>query len=219
MSYFGVYGKLGKAKGTYPLLAALKRMKERGIRAGLLVMAHERPDGQGAFRHYVRTNGLLDRVCQLPFLPHWRVPEFIRRCIALCCLEQDFPIRFHDPVVAREILTCGACLVGSTEVIYKLPHADKLVDGYNCIAIADINKIDDLERQLIAVLEDRDRARQIGSRARHYCVELERNNTFPQRLAMILGDIVETGRRSPENVFHGPPQRAGRVRGGLVDLR
>jgi glycosyltransferase involved in cell wall biosynthesis len=70
LSYCGVYGKLGKAKGTYQLLAALKRMKERGIRAGLLVMAHERPEAQSAFHDYVTANKLLDRVCQLPFLPH-----------------------------------------------------------------------------------------------------------------------------------------------------
>jgi glycosyltransferase involved in cell wall biosynthesis len=206
LSYFGVYGKLGKAKGTYQLLAALKRMKERGIRAGLLVMAHERPEAHGAFHDYVTTNNLLDRVCQLPFLPHWRVPEFIRQCVAVCCLEQDFPIKFHDPVVAREVLTCGSCLVGSTEIIGKLPHAEKLVDDYNCIAINDVNNIDDLECRMIAILEDQDRLRRIGHRARQYCVELEQNNTFPQRFAALLSDLVEMGRLSPENVLHGPPQ-------------
>ena len=43
--------------------------------------------------------GLTDRVLQIPFLPHWRVPEFLRGCLAVCCLEQDFPIGFHTPII------------------------------------------------------------------------------------------------------------------------
>ena len=56
--------------------------------------------------------GLADRVLQIPFLPHWRVPEFLRGCLAVCCLEQGFPIEFHAPMIPREVLLCGTCLVG-----------------------------------------------------------------------------------------------------------
>ena len=53
---------------------------------------------------------------QLPFLPHWRVPEFLRGCLAVCCLEQGFQITFHTPIIPREVLfissnpwdACGA---------------------------------------------------------------------------------------------------------------
>jgi glycosyltransferase involved in cell wall biosynthesis len=210
LSYFGIYGKLGKAKGTPSLLAAFKRVKDRGLRAGLLVMAHERPAADDAFREYLKTNGLEERVCQLPFLPHWRVPEFIRRCVAICCLEQDFPITFHDPVIAREVLTCGGCLVGSTEIIQKLPHAHKLINGYNCIAVNDVKKIEDLERELISVLEDPDRVEQIRRRAREYGVEIEARNTFPRRLESILSDIAETRQLSPMNIRQEPVQSRGR---------
>jgi glycosyltransferase involved in cell wall biosynthesis len=212
LSYFGVYGKLGKAKGTASLLAALKRLKDRGLRAGLLVMAHERPSARNAFQDHVKANGLEDRVCQLPFLPHWRVPEFIRRCVAICCLEQDFPIAFHDPVTAREVLTCGGCLVGSSEVIRKLPDPDKLRDGYNCLVVDDVNQIDGLERKLISVLEQSGRTEQIKRRARQYGVEIETGNSFPQRLESILGDIAGTGRLSLENIRQQPAQsREARV--------
>ena len=117
--YVGVYGKLGKDKGTFALLAALKSMKSAGRRVGLLVMAHERPSAQHRFRDLVQDYGLQDAIVQIPFLPHWRVPDFIRACIAVCCLEQNFPIKFHDPVVAREVMLCGGCLIASANSLEK----------------------------------------------------------------------------------------------------
>jgi glycosyltransferase involved in cell wall biosynthesis len=199
LQYVGVYGKLGRAKGTRQLVDAIKQLNDRGLRLGLLAMAHERPSTRDAFRKMVSAHGLEDRVCQIPFLPHWRVPEFIRRCVALCSLEQDFPIKFHDPVVAREIMVCGGCLVGSQEVLGKLPQADKLVDGRNCIAVADIDDIDDLARRLGSVVEHPDRSAQIRRQARQYAMELETHSTFPRRFESILDDLVETGRLSPGN--------------------
>jgi hypothetical protein len=142
-------------------------------------------------------------VCQIPFLPHWRVPEFIRRCVALCSLEQDFPIKFHDPVVAREILTCGGCLLGTSEVLGKLPQADRLIDGRNCIAVADVNDVDDLARRLASVVEDPAKSAEIRRRGRRYALELEAHSTFPRRFESILNDIVETGQLSPGNIRPG----------------
>ncbi len=190
--YIGVYGKLGRSKGSFALLQALKKMKDDGKPIGLLAMAHEPPMAQNAFRNYAMTNALHDRICQLPFLPHWRVPEFIRACAAVCCLEQDFPIVFHTPVVAREVLTSGACLVGALEVIRKLPSPEKMVDGYNCLAIPNVNVIEDLVQKLTFAIENADGVRQIGVRAREYARIVERENVFPQGLASILADVVQT---------------------------
>jgi glycosyltransferase involved in cell wall biosynthesis len=197
LTYFGVYGKLGRAKGTYSLLAALKRMRDHGLHVGLLAMAHEHPAAGHAFRKYVIENGLEERVCQLPFLPHWRVPEFIRKCVAICCLEQDFPIKFHDPVVAREVLTCGGCLVGSAEIIQKLPHAHKLRDGHNCVMVKDINDIEDLERRLTAILESPARMQSMRCRARQFAIEIETDST--RWLESHLYGMLNSKRRTPCN--------------------
>jgi glycosyltransferase involved in cell wall biosynthesis len=199
LSYFGIYGKLGRTKGTYALLRAVKELKEEGAAAGLLVLAHEFP-ASAAFREAVAASGLQERVCQLPFVPHWRVPEFILRCVAVCCLEQDFPIAFHTPAVAREVLTCGGCLVGSMEVVRKLPLAHKLVDGYNCVALADVNDTASLKRGLRCVLDEPERVAEMRQRAREHGAELDRDNAFPRKLESILSDIVQTGRLRPENV-------------------
>jgi glycosyltransferase involved in cell wall biosynthesis len=206
LSYFGVYGKLGRTKGTYALLEAIKRMRAHDFPVGLLIMGHEPGVSQGGIRKYLTANGLEDSVCQLPFLPHWRVPEFIRRCIAICCLEQDFPIRFHAPVVAREVLTCGGCLVASTEIVQKVRAARKLIDDYNCIAVKDVTNVDDLEQRLISTVQRPDLVKQIRLRAREHAIEIELGNRFPQRLESILMDIVQTGQLSSENRQKGHEQ-------------
>jgi glycosyltransferase involved in cell wall biosynthesis len=138
LPFFGIYGKLGETKGSFALLAAMQRLKQEGVRVGLVAMAHGWPALEQKFRARAEELGVADRVLQIPFLPHWRVPEFLRSCLAVCCLEQDFPILFHTPIIAREVLTCGRCLVASTEVIRKLPDHLRLPDGYGCVAISDV---------------------------------------------------------------------------------
>src|SRR5437016_825967 len=150
--YFGIYGKLGENKGTFALLSALHRVKERGgISIGLVALAHGQPQIETRFRARVQELGLTDRILQIPFLPHWRVPEFLRGCLAVCCLEQDFPIGFHTPVIPLEVLLCGTCLVASTEVLRKLPAYGRLPHRYGCVAIEDVDDTDALSAQLAAI--------------------------------------------------------------------
>ena len=78
-------------------------------------------DSRRASRAGAKRSGSTDRVLQIPFLPHWRVPEFLRGCLAVCCLEQDFPIGFHSPIIPLRSAALRPCLVASAEVIRKLP--------------------------------------------------------------------------------------------------
>ena len=194
--YFGVYGKLGRSKGTFPLLAALKRLADLGYNVGLLAMAHmpSRRGRRHEFHDYLRENGMDSLVLQIPYLPHWRVPEFIRRCIAVCCLEQDFPIVFHRPVVAREVLTSGTPLVGSAEVVSKIGPTDRLIDGVNCVVIRDVNDVDNLAARMKALVDDPDAAREIGAHGRQAGIEIDRASTLPARLERTLEHVVAQGR-------------------------
>ena len=123
----------------------------------------------------------------MPFLPHWRVPEFLRGCLAVCCLEQDFPITFHMPIIPREVLLAGTCLVGSTEVIRKLPGHDRLVHGYGCVAVNDVTDIAALARQLAAIATDPAPRSAVGARGRIFAQGLQENIAFPRALEEILG--------------------------------
>jgi glycosyltransferase involved in cell wall biosynthesis len=184
--YFGVYGKLGESKGSFALLAAIQRLKNAGLNVGVVALAHGPPAVEERFRAQARDFGLADHILQLPFLPHWRVPEFIRGCLAVCCLEQDFPIRFHSPIMPREVLLCGTCLVAATEVIRKLPDYSQLPHGFGCVAVENVNDVGALTRLLAAIVEDPVPALDIGARGREFACLMQRNVPFPQELERAL---------------------------------
>jgi glycosyltransferase involved in cell wall biosynthesis len=185
-TYFGIYGKLGEKKGSFALLAAMHQLLSSGMDVGLLVMAHGPPEDERRFRAAAQKLGLAQRILQIPFLPHWRVPEFLRSCLAVCCLEQDFPIVFHNPIIPREVLLCGACLIGSLEVIKKLPASDRLPHGYGCVAIEDVNDTEALSRALAAVVRDPEPLAAIRERGRAFALGLQSDAAFPERLERIL---------------------------------
>jgi glycosyltransferase involved in cell wall biosynthesis len=184
--YFGVCGKLGDNKGSFALLAAMQRLKLAGLDVGLVALAHGRPEVEKKFRSRVGELGLADRVLQIPFLPHWRVPEFLRGCLAVCCLEQDFPIAFHTPMIPLEVLLCGKCLVGSAEVIRKLPGYERLPHGYGCVAIEDVNNIAALSGLLAAIVQDPAPAAAVGARGCAFARDLQKDLAFPDTLERIL---------------------------------
>jgi glycosyltransferase involved in cell wall biosynthesis len=186
LPYFGIYGKLGETKGSFALLAAMQRLKQSGHEVGLLAMAHGWPALEGKFRSRAEELGIADRILQIPFLPHWRVPEFLRSCLAVCCLEQDFPIAFHAPVIAREVLMCGTCLIGSTEVIRKLPDHERLPNGYGCVAIEDVQDVEALSARLAAIVRDPKPVASVAVRGRAFARAAHADATAPDRLERLL---------------------------------
>lgn len=160
----GMYGKPGLMKGTYDLIAALGMLRAAGLDFNLLLL--NGPGRQGEVGDAITRSGLADRTWLLPFLPHWRVPSFIRACTAVCFLERDFPVTIHGPVVAREVMTCGTCLVLSGEIHGKQSNKDELTDGDNIILVPDPKDRETLAKRLRAVIEDPANAAEIGARGR-----------------------------------------------------
>jgi len=216
--YFGVYGKLGHSKGSFSLLAALGRLKREGLDAGLVALAHGQPEVEQHFRATARRFGLADRVLQIPFLPHWRVPEFIRGCLAVCCLEQDFPIAIHSPIVAREVLLCGTCLVASTEMIRKLPGYERLPNRYGCVAVDDVNDVGALSDRLAAMVRDPEPAAAMGARGHAYARDLQRDLSFVGTLEEILAAAVAGEPIAPSSRPMEEPAPAGDARFRLTRL-
>jgi glycosyltransferase involved in cell wall biosynthesis len=194
--HFGVYGKLGEKKGSFALLDAMAQLKRTGVDVGLVALAHGPPEVERRFRARATELGLADRILQLPFVPHWRIPAFLRGCGAVCCLEQDFPIAFHTPIVAREVLLAGACLVGSAEILRKLPHHERLPSGFGCVAIADVSDVGDLADRLAAIAGDPAPRAALGARGRAFARDLQHDIPFPHALETAL-EAAAVRRRPP----------------------
>ena len=220
--HFGIYGKIGTAKGSFALLEALARLNYEGVNAGLVALAHGSPLVEKRFRERASALGLEDRVLQLPFVPHWRVPEFLRGCRAVCCLEQGFPIAFHTPIVAREVLLAGSCLVGSAEILRKLPGYERLPSGFGCIAISDVNDVAALAGQLGAILRDPAPLADVAARGRAFAHELQRDMRFPEALEKVLSataqhDLRALATRQKDDPAAGtaPPRRFHEIAGEM----
>lgn len=184
--YFGIYGKLGETKGSFSILRAMHQLKLEGLDIGLVALAHGTSEVEDRFRQLAQQLDLIDRILQIPYIPHWRVPDFLRSCLAVCCLEQNFPIRIHTPVVAKEVLLCGSCLVISKELLRKLPDSEKLPSGYGCVAIDNVHDVGALASRLAGIANDPVAAAAVGARGYHFARELEHDVDFPHRLNEIL---------------------------------
>jgi glycosyltransferase involved in cell wall biosynthesis len=156
----GILGKVGDAKGTFDLVAALARLRAGGDEVALLALVGGREWGR--FVRAVRDAGLDDLCWTLPLLPHWKVGGFVRACTAVCFLEREFPIAAHRPGVPLEVLASGVPPVLSGEIVAKQRLGIR--HGENAFVVRDPRDHDELTRMLREVVSDPDRAEAVGRR-------------------------------------------------------
>jgi glycosyltransferase involved in cell wall biosynthesis len=187
----GVYGKVGEVKGTYDLLAALDSLARKDIAFNFLAVACG-PTGRLTefYEAVMRLELVAKRTLLLPPLAPWVVPRFLARCDLVCALERQFPIKFHTPVVPREVLASGACLVVSRELAEKQLVRDSLIDLKNCVIIDDPRDRAKLAERLELLLTDRQRARVIGKHGFYLSQALEDELEIEDATADLVDSFV-----------------------------
>jgi glycosyltransferase involved in cell wall biosynthesis len=191
----GVYGKTGDTKGSFDLVRALAVLRGKGYEFNFLAMV-----GGGERTMFVRAvdeAGLADSTWFIPFLPHWRVPAFIRSCTCVCFLERRFPVKFHAPSLPEEILACGGCAVLSREVADKQRYADHLRDDENVFIVDDPEDVDALAATVARVIEDPAGAARVG-RAGSALVDLPTLEEYGRFYASLFERALELGTPSME---------------------
>lgn len=113
----GIYGKVGRNKGTAELLTVMSRLVADGVNIELKCLWGG--TGMGAVSEMISNLGLESSVETRPFIPHWRVPQFIRECDAILFLENSFPIAEHYPLIPLEALSCGRPVLLTEEIAQK----------------------------------------------------------------------------------------------------
>jgi hypothetical protein len=150
----------------------------------------------------LRDAGIEDRATVLPMRPNWRVPDFIDACTAVCFLERDFPIAIHGPVIPREVLACGACLVMSREIASKQRYRDQLAHGKNVLIVEDPKDHDELTAILRSVIGDSQRARVIGTEGSALSRSIEGDNVYISGWEALLAR--RSGAITPAPASDGP---------------
>lgn len=192
----GVLGKAGEVKGSYDLISALARLRERHEDFNLLAMVAGRD--RTRFLSEAAKAGISDRTWTLPLLPHWRVPGFLRACTAVCHLERGFPIAAHRPGIPQEILACGVCAVLSREVADKQMRHEELRDGESAFIVEDPTDREELAGTLRRILRDPGTAAAVGARGTSLVSALDEHG---------LGTGYESVLRRATEAAHGTPHR------------
>ncbi|MEM2870364.1 MAG: glycosyltransferase family 4 protein [Thermoplasmata archaeon] len=147
-------GKLTRGKGVPELLAAAAKIPEE---FRLLIVSSDAA-GLRALRIPRR---LRPRVITRRFVPPWRMPGLIRAARCVVMPEHRFPVRTHTPILAREVLACGTCLIVSDELAAKVAGG-RLVDGESA-AVVRPGDTEGFARRLRELVRDEGLARRIGS--------------------------------------------------------
>jgi glycosyltransferase involved in cell wall biosynthesis len=191
----GTYGKIGLTKGTFDLIVALGRLAHEGWNFHFLAMVGE---AQGEMlRPHLHRAGLTEHSWILPLLPNWNVPRFLRACTAVCFLERDFPVAIHGPMIPREIMACGTCLVLSDEIAQKQRYRDRLTSGDNLVIIEDPKDHDALAAAVRALIADRDNTAAIGQRGMLLSRELEDHDGFIDGWERLLASHADARAAAP----------------------
>ncbi|HET8575299.1 MAG TPA: glycosyltransferase [Candidatus Paceibacterota bacterium] len=118
MVTIGVYGKTGHSKGTYEILKAIGLLRSQGVPCVLKACWDKK--NVDIICRYAETLSLGEDVFQwIDFMPHWRMPDFIKSCDMILFLENNFRIRFHTPGIPIEVLACGRPIITTSEIADK----------------------------------------------------------------------------------------------------
>ena len=189
----GIYGKIGEQKGTFDLLSAARILIDQGFPFHIIVMG--RGWSEARFGRQIADLGLSRYVRMHPFIPHWRIPGFIRACDAIAFLERDFAIRAHSPTIPSEVLSCGTCLIVSEEVLRKQLFRASARQHENLMIVRDPRDHNELARAIRYALEDIDRAGRIGLTGYRLTADLVDVADYVDGLERILGAVI--GEPSP----------------------
>lgn len=148
-------GKIGIHKGVFELVEALGMIKSD---FRLLLVTGGR--GVRRLKDAVSAHGLEEKTVYRGFVPPWRIPGIIKTSTCVVLAENNFPIKQHTPILPREVLAVGTCLVLSTE-LYEKRRSNKLLDQRNLIVV-DPRKINDFRSRLEMIIDDPSYAANIG---------------------------------------------------------
>jgi glycosyltransferase involved in cell wall biosynthesis len=174
-------GKISRGKGTLQLLAAAARV--RGDFRLLFVSSDI-----GGLREMTVHSKFRRKLVFKKFVPPWRMPGIIRASRAVVMPEHGFPVPGHSPVLPREVLACGTCLVISGELRQKVAGG-MLVDGENALVV-EPHDAEGFASKLSAVVQDEDAARRIGARGHRLSARIEDFEGYLSANEKMYRDII-----------------------------
>ena len=118
-----------------------------------------------------------------------QIPKYIKAADLTCFLERDFPIGIHGPIVPREVLAVGGCLVISKEIHEKQYFKDKLTDMKN-VCIVDPKDHANAANKIDKLLSDKALAEDIGLNGNKVFSDINSHEMFMQTHLEIFNKVI-----------------------------
>jgi len=184
ITYIGKVNYYWKTKGLYELIEAVKEIKSDFL---LLFVANGK--GLPEFQNLIREKSLEKRSIFLGFVPPWKIPSIIKLSTCVVLPEREFPIQHHTPILPREVMAVGKCLILSEELYSKRCYGN-LINGENVLLINPKNI-----KQFRAVIEDiikhPDSASRIGQNAYNFSKKTENFNEYIKFTIDLHSSLIE----------------------------
>ena len=158
ITYIGKINYYWKSKGLCELIEAVEGIKDDFL---LLFVANGR--GLREFQNLVREKNLEKRSIFIGFVPPWRIPSIIKLSACVVVQEREFPIQHHTPILPREVMAVGKCLILSKELYDKRCYGN-LADGEN-VLLVDPKNIKQFRIIIKDMISHPDTASRIGQNA------------------------------------------------------
>lgn len=177
-------GKIGVTKGIYELVEAASKIKDN-----FLLMFVSKGKGLDRFKEAIKRLSLQDKTLFINFVPPWRIPSVIKRSTCVVVPERDFPVVQHTPILPREVMAVGKCLVLSEE-LYTKRRSQEIQDGENVIVV-DPKDIQQFREILEKVIREPAYAEEIGQKARLASEKIERFDEYIEDTICLYKEILD----------------------------
>ena len=163
-------------------------MKE--IKSNFLLVFVANGKGLVEFQNLIRESNLDKRSIFMDFVPPWRIPSIIKLSTCVVVPERDFPIQHHMPILPREVMAVGKCLILSKELYNKQCYGN-LTDGENVLLI-DPNNIEQFRAIIEDVIQNPDTALRIGQNAYKFSRQIENFKEYIDLTIDLYASVIKT---------------------------
>ncbi len=171
ITYIGKINYYWQTKGLYELIEAVKNIKTD---FRLLFIANGK--GLIEFKNLIKENNLEDKSIFIDFIPPWKVPSVIKLSTCVVIPEREFPIPNHMPILPREVMAVGKCLIISRELYNKKCYGN-LIDGEN-VLVVDPKKLGQFSAIMKGIIQYPEKALRIGETAYQHSIQFENFNEY-----------------------------------------